>query len=314
MEFTELKIRDFFKVGRLVFSTVAYSMSSSETVEALLRYTEDSCGERESRLDGKKYKKHSFHESFKYLKENHPEYLRCKSGSLRQLIPKKDIQRVYRPQKSINNGLEKEVQEFFVENGVPREKIGVTGSRLIGVENEDSDIDLVVYGQGNFDKARNVLDKLIKKDILCQFKEDRWREAYRKRNPELDYREFVLHEKRKRNRAVYRDTSLDLLYVRDDPELPPNKFEGQKKTKKQIKTVVVDDKFNFDSPATYRVRHPEIEIVVSYTHTYAGQAFKGEEIQAKGVHQSGEFETLVVGTTRTADDEYIKSLSLLNKK
>jgi predicted nucleotidyltransferase len=52
--------------------------------------------------------------------------------------------------------------------------------------------------------------------------------------------------------------------------------------------------------------------VLSYTHTYAGQALVRERIEARGmVEMVGDMKRLVVGTTREPKGEWIRSLTLL---
>jgi len=69
-----------------------------------------------------------------------------------------------------------------------------------------------------------------------------------------------------------------------------------------------------DNPATYLIDHEEISRVLSFTHTYSGQALDGERIQAKGVCEvHGDEQWLIVGTSREARGEYIRSLTLLGQ-
>ncbi|HQJ62015.1 MAG TPA: DNA polymerase subunit beta, partial [Methanothrix soehngenii] len=77
---------------------------------------------------------------------------------------------------------------------------------------------------------------------------------------------------------------------------------------------VTDCEFAFDSPAIFRLDHPEVKEILCFTHTYAGQALPGERIEAKGVlEETANGLRLVVGTTREARGEWIRSLSLLEK-
>ena len=58
--------------------------------------------------------------------------------------------------------------------------------------------------------------------------------------------------------------------------------------------------------------HDEISRVLSFTHTYSGQALAGEVIEARGVvERHGDERWLIVGTTREAKGEYIISKTLL---
>ncbi|MDD1669615.1 MAG: DNA polymerase subunit beta, partial [Methanomicrobiales archaeon] len=72
---------------------------------------------------------------------------------------------------------------------------------------------------------------------------------------------------------------------------------------------------SFDTPAVYLVEHAEVSRIISFTHTYSGQALTGEVVEARGVlEEHGDELWLVVGTTRTARGEYILSRTLLGNE
>jgi predicted nucleotidyltransferase len=77
---------------------------------------------------------------------------------------------------------------------------------------------------------------------------------------------------------------------------------------------VTDASLSFDSPAVYQVDHDRVSRILSFTHTYSGQAWEGETVEARGVLEEHGAETwLVVGTTRTARGEYIISRTLIEE-
>ncbi|HPP76796.1 MAG TPA: DNA polymerase subunit beta, partial [Methanospirillum sp.] len=125
-----------------------------------------------------------------------------------------------------------------------------------------------------------------------------------------------LHEKRKLNRGQVDGTYFDLLYTRAYHDLPGFTMKkGEVLGKRVIEAIVTDDQFAFDSPAIYEIDHPDISRILSFTHTYTGQASAGEQIQAQGiVEQHGNEQWLVVGTTREAKGEFIRSLTLLEQE
>jgi len=62
------------------------------------------------------------------------------------------------------------------------------------------------------------------------------------------------------------------------------------------------------------VDHETVSRVISFTHTYSGQALAGETIEAAGVlEEHGDTQWLIVGTTREAKGEYIISKTLLEQ-
>jgi hypothetical protein len=82
----------------------------------------------------------------------------------------------------------------------------------------------------------------------------------------------------------------------------------------RIEAVVTDAAFAFDNPAYYKIEHEEIDHVLSYTHTYSGQALEGERIEARGIVEDlGDLKRLVVGTSREPRGEWIRSLTLLRE-
>ena len=82
--------------------------------------------------------------------------------------------------------------------------------------------------------------------------------------------------------------------------------------KMTIGATVTDASLSFDNPAVYEVEHESVSRVLSFTHTYSGQARAGESIEACGIcERHGTELWLVVGTTREARGEYIVSKTLL---
>ena len=123
----------------------------------------------------------------------------------------------------------------------------------------------------------------------------------------------MLHEKRKGNRGMIDGTYFDLLFTRDWNQIQPLD-EGRPVGQGQVEAQVTDCEFAFDSPAIFRLNHPEVKEILCFTHTYAGQALPGERIEAKGIlEETINGLRLVVGTTREARGEWIRSLSLLEK-
>jgi hypothetical protein len=121
------------------------------------------------------------------------------------------------------------------------------------------------------------------------------------------------HEIRKWNRGEIEGTYFDLLYSRSYSELPAvSTGKGRVAGKRKIEAKVTNASLSFDNPAVYEVDHDLITRVLSFTHTYSGQARAGEVIEASGIcEEHGGESWLIVGTTREARGEYIISKTLL---
>ncbi len=304
-----IRLRDFIedKDGWL------YAVSSYDTREAIgatLRYIPDVKGERCDR-SGRRYRKLEFDESYRIISQQKPEYL----DTLHR-VPVSDIVQVYKPEEEMPSILRRDVRVCTLSNslGLVEGTAGCTGSLLCGLECGESDIDLVVYGDAWFRERQNLIAGILG-GKLEGLSEDMWRRVYEKRRPSIGYEEFLLHEKRKWNRGQISGTYFDLLYTREYGDLETARFSKGKVVGRQTITALVkDSKYAFDSPAVYRVVHEEISAVLSFTHTYSGQAFPGEIIEASGVCEvHGDERWLIVGTSREAPGEYIRSKTLLEQ-
>ena len=306
------RLRDFVEtVDGWFFSVVGYE--NSPKIKGFLRYIPDEGGDRINRFRKGRFRKLSSDEAIEYIRKNKPEY----DFSGIHFIPHGDVVYHYRPDRMLyramvrNKKLRKVVKFFLPE--IPFEDMGISGSMLIGMEKDTSDIDFVVYGKSWFvarEKLRRSMGEGIKEpDELI------WKTIYEKRKPALSFEEFLIHERRKYMRGVIDGTYFDLLYVRKAGNHPVREKKGKVLGVSKIIARIVDDSFAFDYPSFYRVEHEEMSGILSFTHTFAGQAFKGELVEAKGkVEIIDGRKYLVIGSTREARDEYMKSLTLLEGK
>jgi hypothetical protein len=303
------RIRDFFETNEgWIFAVSDYNHSHG--LRSLLRYIPDPSGERAAR--GIRYRKMDFDQAFEFLRQNRPDYVQDL-----HVVPEYDVLRLYDPSQGLRAVAEKDpktekIARILNQAGVPWEEMGITGSRLIGLQAPASDIDFVVYGPMWW-KARDIVDRAKKEGSIQDLDEETWKKIYAKRKPEISLEEFMLHEKRKGNRGMIDGTYFDLLFTRDWNQIHPLD-EGRPVGQGLVEAQVTDCEFAFDSPAIFRLDHPEVKEILCFTHTYAGQALPGERIEAKGVlEETANGLRLVVGTTREARGEWIRSLSLLEK-
>ncbi len=313
------RIRDFIETkDGLIFASVSYHHPLDRYL-AFLRYYPDENGERER--GGVKYKKvASTAQSYDFLEKNYPDYLSMHEGSLLQGVPVMRVKNIHRPENQLEKicnepetPLEKKISRLSdTFRDIPLKYKGITGSTLVGLETEDSDIDFVVYGVENHRKAREIFE-MSASSKLCELVEEDWRHSYEKRfrgHETLTFDEYVWHERRKWHKGTTEGVIFDILLVRDKNEIgrPPPRCERKEKIK--IECTVTDATLAFDSPSIYKVEYGDERIneILSYTHTYAGQAFKGEEIEVCGFLEEGKNQRcrVVVGTTREAEGEYIK--------
>lgn len=305
------RLRDFLVTKENWFFAVS-DYFRRDGIRATLRYVPDDNGERE--LNGIRYKKYDFDPAFEFMREHKPEWVQDV-----HVVPESEVKQVLRPSDAIPGLVNYDSRVRAIVKaldlaGIPRTSMGITGSMLAGLQNENSDIDFVVYGPIWF-RARDAITAAKQKEgPIEEINEEMWKRIYTKRIPEISFDEFMLHESRKGNRGMVEGTYFDLLFVREWDQIKEPLLRGKDTVKMKIEAKVTNADFAFDSPAYYKVEHDEIDHVLSYTHTYAGQALPGELIEARGiVEEVGDIKRLVVGTSREPKGEWIRSLTWLEK-
>jgi len=305
-----LRLRDFvIDPDGWIYAVSVYD--NEKNIGCVLRYVPESGGERTG-PSGKRYRKYDFEDAYARIAREKPAY-----AGLVQRIPFCDVRKVLKPDQEISRiaASHDRVRRLLGFFQLPHGSIGCTGSLLCGLETEGSDIDMVVYGPYWF-TAQALVKRGIVEGKIEGMSPEMWRTVYTKRKPEITYEAFVLHEQRKWNRGQIEGTYFDILYTRSYDNLAgAGAGKGDPLGRVTIEATVTDASLAFDNPAVYIVDHESVSRVLSFTHTYSGQALAGETIEACGVlEQHGPEQWLIVGTTREAKGEYIISKTLLGER
>ncbi len=260
-----------------------------------------------------------------YLKADYPGYLHYSMALDAQLhaVTAEKIVQHHKPRQRLQQILSKqhrdaveqdlcEVCRLFQQNGLDLAQVGVTGSLLIGVQQQSSDIDLVFYDRGQFHKAQAITADLIGKQQLDNLGEKDWQEAYRRRSCTLTLEEYIWHERRKFNKGLINGRKFDLNFV--DEQGRPEQVTFQKCGEITIQGKIIEDFYGFDYPAIYAIDHETIPMVVCFIATYTGQAVVGETVEISGLLEQAEngIKRIVVGSSREAPGEYIKVIACPN--
>jgi len=253
-----------------------------------------------------------------FVLARHPDWLLTSPllGAEVVLVPVARIDRVYRPATraaellAAHHGSAPErragaVVAALVELGVPLERVGLTGSVLVGAAGPASDMDVVVYGRRAFAAARAALATLVSAGTWREPDESGWRDAWERRGSPGRFEDYLRHERRKGTKAMVEGTRLDLSLLQDEGEGTPERPPYRKLGRMELDAQVTDASAAFDLPARYAVRHALVPEVVSWTATYAGQALAGEWVHASGwlEEDAAGARRLLLGTSREAAGE-----------
>ena len=304
--------KDFIETAEgLIFAVVSYHPHQKK-VGCFLRYIKTD--EMWQKIDTAK--------ANRLLARHHPQYL-FKSTQFDaefHAVDESEIIQHYQPEKRLqtilarqaNDLIETKCQQLIAilqDLGVDIDSVGLTGSMLIGQQKLGSDIDLVVYGREAFHQTRAAVKQAIEKDQLQPLSESLMRDNFERRAGELNFDDFSWHEARKFNKAAIEGTKFDIGMVSLPEELQIDHNHYMKQGISTVKAKVIDDRYAFDFPARYIIDNDVTPEVISFTHTYVGQALKGEMIEVSGAVErdsASGHRRLVVGSTREAIGEYIK--------
>ena len=308
--------KDFIEtIEGLVFAVVENGLEQGKVL-CFLRYIKA----------GDQWKKVNTTEANQFLADQYPHYLyystvkqaHCHAVVLEQVFKHhKAKDRVKQLLMSEDNDLiESDCAKLcllFQKQGLNLDFMGVTGSILISAQGKNSDIDLVFYSRETFNQARDITRKLILQGECSEMSSADWLESYDRRQCDLSYQEYIRHEKRKFNKAIFQQRKFDLSFVDGFGSGQNDKLVSYTKIETIITQVqIIDDTLSFDYPAEFSISHPEIDSIVCYTATYTGQAKTGEWVEVAGwIEQSTEgCKRIVVGSNREACGEYIKVINV----
>ncbi|MEM2995612.1 MAG: hypothetical protein QXI91_06340 [Candidatus Bathyarchaeia archaeon] len=282
----------------------------SNGVIAFPRFIPDLNGSRQHR--GVRYRKiYGMSERFEFLKKNFPRYVVYNDVFDEELciIPLKRVRQVYSPVnrlKELRNsqtldGLETaalQCLKILKETAnVPWNKMGISGSILVKMHTQKSDIDPIVYGSENCRKVYSALQKLIESD-KTPFKRYSLGDLrvlfdFRSRDTLMNFKDFVTLESRKVLQGKFMGIDYFIRFVRDWNEI--NEKYGDVCYRNcgyaKIEAVVVDDSEAIFTPCKYKIQNvkiiegPKIDSIreiVSFRGRFCEQARKGEKVVAQG--------------------------------
>ncbi len=221
-------------------------------------------------------------------------------GRILQAVPHKKIVQVLNPiehmdqirnDKSALSIATSNLVELLIDNtGIDRTEIGVTGSQLVGVATETSDIDLVVYGESTCRKFYNRLRKNFDKIPSLERYEGELLDAhvlFRWGNL-TEYQELLNRiESTKILQGVFESHQFFIRLVKRPQDV--GEIFGQIVTEnlktREVHCSVINNRNSIFTPCTYQVESldlPKLKQLVSYRGRFTEQVSSDMSVRARG--------------------------------
>ena len=313
----------------LIF-TVKGLIHPPDRVIAYLRYLPDPQGDRER--GGARYRRVYHFEEQQRILAHYPDYVRHDPifGTRLQGTPRQCIRAVYDPRHCLASLLERGPADTVEEHAlglagllqevaeVSWDNLGVSGSVLIGMHRQDSDIDLIVYGEGAGRAVHRALSHLLHDPAGPVRRPNReemaaLHAAHRPDTP-LSFADFFRLQTRKVNEGRFRGRQYFVRFVKQPAEVGERYGDRRFETlgRATIRARVTNDRDAIFTPCRYAIADvafldgphvTDLQEVASFRGRFSEQVRAGEWAIAQGslervVPASGStYHRLIVGGT-----------------
>ncbi|HUU78699.1 MAG TPA: nucleotidyltransferase domain-containing protein [candidate division Zixibacteria bacterium] len=322
----------------LIFDVKGLSHPSDRII-AFVRYIPENFFTGDMKESRKGYQKiYDLNSRYTFLKENFPNYIfkDTRGRGLLQGVRVNQISKIFDPrvrlQEILNlsnrNLLEEQVSNLtsiiLDYSKIDKDAIGISGSILVGLHTEESDIDIVIYGKKNGQKLYKNMPIIYEKVLgISKYTEKDLEELWKRRGQteQIDFSSFCILEKKKLLQGKY--NGID-FYIRLVP-LPEEFQEDYLNTNLtylgeiEIEAIISDAKDAIFTPCLYQLT--EVKIIKSTSMgfikpkrffsvrgRYCELVTEGENICLKGkleqvIIKKDSFYQITLGTTK---DEFFK--------
>jgi predicted nucleotidyltransferase len=277
---------------------------------AYLRYLEDPFGDRKrgERIFSKVY---SLNEREKILESKFPHYLYYDSifGEKLEGVPVDFVSKLYRPAERILDLLQStnldQVESQSVKlaktlhdlSSVHFSNLGLSGSVLVNLQAENSDIDLMVYGRKNCRLVYETLKQLMQTKSSNFFpynlKDLKKLYEFRSKDTQIPFEDFRKMEQRKFSQGKFENRDFFVRFILDWDEVTESYGDRLYRTMgyAKIKARIDDDTESIFTPCKYGVSEvrvlegakiPSIKEIASYRGRFCEQAVRDETVVAQG--------------------------------
>jgi len=223
---------------------------------------------------GSKFKKvYNLDERYSLLRESYPKYLfYSKELDLKiQGVYNNDIKKIYTPRDCLQELSErknlfdieicsKNLCELFINKGnISKDSIGITGSVMAGLNKENSDIDIIIYGTETSHKFQEKLIAIFREsNQLRKYNDEEYKSHYEWRvgGSDISFKEFMKTEQRKLHQGKFHKHDFFIRYIKSPEDWKGNYYDYQFKNCGRIKAkvLITDSMDSIFTPCSYKIK------------------------------------------------------------
>ena len=302
------------KENHLFFDIKGYHHPQDRKI-CFLRFFPDQNGDRTK--EGITYKKiYALEERYLKLREDYPQYLFFSNELDLELqgVETKDIKKIYTPQKYYNNLKQKSslskieklsislCELFTTSSSVPEDAIGISGSPMIGLSKENSDIDLIIYGTRVSLEFQDKLKTLLLTSNNCRtYNSTEFKIHYKWRvgGSGIKFEDFLRSEKRKMHQGKYNGVDFFIRYIKSPDDWKGTFYDYKYKNlgRIKVKAKIIDHTNSIFTPCSYKIDSVKVvessnignnldinnlNEISSFRGRFCEQAIKGESVFVEG--------------------------------
>jgi uncharacterized protein len=277
---------------------------------AVLRYAPDPVNGSRKKGDRLFRRFYHFGEQEEFIRKFCPECIAYDPifQAVLQSVPRSLVRQVYDPRLHLQQRasaplkpIHRDAAAFtnlLMEAGqVSSSALGISGSLLIGLETDESDLDISVFGVENCRKVYGSLGRLLDSAAVPELRRldsEGIEDLYGQRSPDtrMDFSEFAAAEQNKVFQGSFRGRPYFIRFIKEPNEMA-QKYGDVRYTplgRASITAWVADDRDAIFTPCRYALENShtleglesEIAEVVSFRGRFCRQAQKGDRVEAAG--------------------------------
>lgn len=279
---------------------------------AVLRYAPDAASGNRRKGETSYRRLYHFDEQERLVRSQYPQYLAYDPvfQAMLQSVPMSMVHTIYDPRLRYRElamaparaEIEDDAYAFLSllqhEAQVPSSALGITGSLLIGLYTEKSDLDAVVFGTASCNKVYQVLQRILADPPCAELRrldaagmEELF--AQRSADTRMDFDEFLAMEKRKVNQGLFRNRPYFVRFVKEAHEIGEEygHLRYAKQGRAVISASIADDQEAIFTPCRYPLSNvrilegphlPDLKEIVSFRGRFCEQARTMDSVVAAG--------------------------------